>query len=35
MIVDALIGVCFFAAIVSLIAIPWMNVDQHIEQTEH
>lgn len=35
MIVESLIGVCFFAAIVALLSIPWMNADQQIEHADH
>ena len=35
MIVEALIGVCFFAAIVAVVSVPWMTVDSYIERAEH
>jgi hypothetical protein len=35
MIVESLIGVCFFAAIVAMLSVPWMSVSDHIDDPEH
>ena len=29
MIVDSLVGVCFFAAVVAMLAVPWMGGSDH------
>jgi hypothetical protein len=36
MILDALIGACFFAAIVAVLSVPWMNTpDEPVEPRRH
>jgi len=34
-VVEALIGVCFFAAVVAMLSVPWMNTAEVHHHAEH